>query len=166
LSSHLVSTLCLRTLSVTLRPCTLSLRFVESPDTEVRCYENGPAEPGGERGAFSSSSRPRPRTPVLPILPVLPGLPPASAPYQLPRRMAGGARRCGAALEPAHGGDAASTSRTPGIDAKRSVRPPRAAHVVRCAGCRNKRISWRFWRLGSLYLFAASRDGVAPPFMC
>ena len=40
-------------------------------------------------------------------------------------------RRCGAALEPARGGNAAYTSRTPGTDAKRSVRPPRAAHYVR-----------------------------------
>ena len=40
----------------TLRPHTLSLRFVESPDTEVRRNENDPAQPGGgERGAFSFS---------------------------------------------------------------------------------------------------------------
>ena len=37
LSPHLVSTLCL----FTLRLHTLSLRFVESPDTEVRCLEFG-----------------------------------------------------------------------------------------------------------------------------
>jgi hypothetical protein len=36
-----------------------------SPDTEVRCHENGRAEPGGERGGalyFSSSSSPAPGT--------------------------------------------------------------------------------------------------------
>ena len=51
-----------------LAPCpyTLSPHFVPTPcrklfqlpDTEVRCHENGPAEPGGERSAFF---RPRPR---------------------------------------------------------------------------------------------------------
>ena len=50
------TTPCLHTLSATLRPRTLSLRFVESPDTEVRCHENGPAETAGERGTSSSSS--------------------------------------------------------------------------------------------------------------
>ena len=49
LSPHLVSTLC----PFTLRLHTLS---PTSPDTEVRCYKNGPAQPGGERGASSSSS--------------------------------------------------------------------------------------------------------------
>ncbi|MGI6098156.1 MAG: hypothetical protein ACOYD3_00195 [Kiritimatiellia bacterium] len=43
-------------MSATLRPHTSSLRFVESPDTEIRCNENGPAVPGEVRGAFSSSS--------------------------------------------------------------------------------------------------------------
>ena len=52
---HFVSTPCLHALSDTLRLHTLSLRFVESPDTEVRCYENSSAEPGGERGTSSSS---------------------------------------------------------------------------------------------------------------
>ena len=82
---------------------TLSPHFVESPDTEVRCNEKDPAQPGGgERGAFSSSSS----SPVLPVLPILPVLPVAGAPYPPPCRINGVARKCGvpAALNPSRGG--------------------------------------------------------------
>ena len=48
-----------------------------SPDTEVRCYENGPAAPGGERGAICLEL-------ALPVLPCLPVLPVAGAPYTIP----------------------------------------------------------------------------------
>ena len=72
--------------------------------------------------------------PVLPGLPVLSGLPVAGACIAPPpRRMIGRACRCGvrAALESERGGEAASTTQTPGTDAKRSVWPPRVAHYVR-----------------------------------
>ena len=55
--------LCLHTLSPHFVGYASSPHFVPTlcrADTEVRCHENGPAEPGGERSAFSSSSsRPR-----------------------------------------------------------------------------------------------------------
>jgi hypothetical protein len=88
LSPHFVSALCRLRFIPALCPSALSSHRTRrfGATRMVRWSRAG----SGALSRPRPRPRPRPRAPVLPILPVLPGLPAASAPYQLPRRMAGG----------------------------------------------------------------------------